>query len=42
MNFSLPLQVVFPLCVYIGMGMIAKAARLITPQASATMNRFTF
>ena len=24
------------------MGMIAKAARLITPQASATMNRFTF
>ena len=42
MNFSLSLQVVFPLCVYICMGMIAKAAHLITPEASATMNRFTF
>ncbi len=42
MDFTLPLRVVFPLCVYIGVGMIAKAARLITPQASASMNRFTF
>ena len=42
MNFTLPLQVVFPLCVYIGMGMIARTAHLITPQASASMNRFAF
>ncbi|MBQ9301384.1 MAG: AEC family transporter [Clostridia bacterium] len=42
MDFTLSLRVVFPLCVYIGMGMIAKAARLISPQASASMNRFTF
>ncbi len=42
MDFSLSLRVVFPLCVYIGMGMIAKAAHLISPQASASMNRFIF
>ena len=42
MDFTLSLRVVFPLCVYIGLGMIAKAARLITPEASAAMNRFTF
>ena len=29
MNFSLPLQVVFPLCVYIGMGMMYNALYLI-------------
>ncbi|MBQ9262986.1 MAG: AEC family transporter [Clostridia bacterium] len=42
MDFTLSLRVVFPLCVYIGLGMIAKAARLISPQASASMNRFIF
>ena len=42
MDFSLSLRVVFPLCVYIGVGMLAKASHLITPQASAGINRFIF
>ncbi|MCR4877571.1 MAG: AEC family transporter [Clostridiales bacterium] len=42
MDFMLSLRVVFPLCVYIVVGMIGKAARLISPEASASMSRFTF
>ena len=42
MDFMLSLRVVFPLCVYIGMGMFGKKARLISPEASKSMNRFTF
>ena len=37
MDFTLPLQVVFPLCVYIGIGMLAKVFRLLSREASAAM-----
>ena len=42
MDFSLSFQVVFPLCVYMGIGAIARAAGLITPETSGAMNRFAF
>ncbi len=42
MNFSLSFQVVFPLCVYMGIGAIGRAAGLIDGKTSGAMNRFTF
>ena len=42
MDFMLSLRVVLPLCVYIGIGIAAKAGGLITSQAASVMNRFIF
>ncbi|MBQ6383463.1 MAG: AEC family transporter [Clostridia bacterium] len=42
MDFMLSFRVVLPLCIYIGIGIAARAGQLITPSASSVMSRFIF
>ena len=42
MDLTLSMRVVFPLCVYIGIGLMAKTLKLISRDVSSAMNRFAF